>query len=78
MNDYTTIRNELAKYDEALAKKDEIIIFTKSDMVDEKTLKEKIKSMAKHTKGKESFAVTIYDDASIKALSDGLVKYLNK
>lgn len=75
-NDYATIRGELAKYDQALADKDEIIVFTKSDMVDEETLKEKLRAMAKHTKGKSSFVVTVYDDASIKTLSDGLVKYL--
>ncbi len=74
--DYTTIRNELASHDKTLAEKDEIIIFTKSDSVNEKDLKEKIKSLAKFTKGKETFVVSAYDDASIKTLSDGLVKYL--
>ena len=61
-----------------LLEKDEIIIFTKADMVDEKTLKAKLKSMAKITKGKESFVVSAYDDAMIKELGDGLVKMLRK
>jgi GTP-binding protein len=74
--DYTTIRKELAQHDPALAEKNEIIIFTKSDMVDEKTAKEKVKSLAKLIKGKESFVTSVYDDASMKILSDGLVRIL--
>lgn len=76
--DYTTIRNELARHDPELAAKDEIIIFSKSDMADEKEIETKIKSIAKYTKGKLMFTVSAYDDASIKKLSDGLVKYLRK
>ena len=76
--DYETIRKEITKYDPALAEKDEIIIFTKSDMVDEKELKAKLKSVAKITKGRTTFVVSVYDDASTKELSDGLVKYLRK
>jgi len=78
VKDYTGIKNELATYDPELAKKNEIIIFTKSDMVDEKTLKAKLKSMTKYLKGKESFVTSVYDDASFKELSDGLVKILRK
>lgn len=78
VSDYTTIRTELENHDKELAEKDEIIIFTKSDEIDEKTLKEKLKSMAKITKGKETFVVSAYDDASIKEMGDRLVKYLRK
>ncbi len=76
--DYLTIRKELETYSQELGDKDEIIIFTKSDMVDEKTLQAKVKSMAKYTKGKQSYVVSAYDDASLKILNDGLVKYLRK
>lgn len=78
LNDYTVIKKELGEHDPELLEKDEVIIFTKSDMVDEKTLKEKLKSVAKITKGKQSFVVSAYDDASIKELGDGLVKILRK
>lgn len=74
--DYLTVKNELAQYDPELVQKNEIIIFTKSDSSDEKTLKAKLKTMAKHTKGKPSFVVSAFDDVSIKELSDGLVKFL--
>ena len=78
VKDYTSIKNELSTYDSELVTKKEVVIFTKSDMVDEKTLKAKLKSMAKYLKGKESFVTSVYDDASIKELSDGLVKILRK
>ncbi len=78
VNDYTTIRKELENHDPELVAKDEIIIFTKSDSVDEKALKAKVKSMAKYTKGKTSFTISAFDDVSIKELSDGLVKFLRK
>lgn len=78
VNDYTTIRKELEKYDPTLTQKGEIIIFTKSDSVDEKELKAKLKTMAKYTKGKPFFVTSSYDEASIKELSDGLVKFLRK
>ena len=78
VNDYEVIKKELADHDPELLKKDEIIIFTKADMVDEKTLKAKLKSMAKITKGKEFFVVSAYDDTMIKELGDGLVKILRK
>jgi GTP-binding protein len=78
VSDYTTIRTELETHDKELGEKDEIIIFTKSDEVDEKTLKEKLKSATKITKGKTVFVTSMYDDTSIKELSDGLIKYLRK
>lgn len=78
LEDYKTIRKELTDHNRELAEKDEIIIFTKSDMVDEKRLKEKLKTMSKITKGKQVFIISAYDDAAIKELNDGLVKYLRK
>ncbi|MFA6518865.1 MAG: GTPase ObgE [Candidatus Shapirobacteria bacterium] len=62
--DYQTIRHELESYSTALAKKPEIIILTKSDLVDPKD----IKSLLKSTKA--VLAVSIADDQSIKALND--------
>ena len=78
VHDYTSIKQELENYDADLIKKKEVIIFTKSDSVDEKTLKAKLKTMAKYTKNKPVFIVSAFDDTSIKELSDGLVKFLRK
>lgn len=74
--DYQTIRGEIEKYGQGLPEKDELIIFSKSDMVTDAELKAKLKSMAKITKGKTSFVVSVINDEQVKALSDGLVKYL--
>lgn len=76
MGTYETIRRELAQYDPSLAEKDEIIILTKTDMVDERTVTEKIKEFKKT--GKPVFAISLYDDASVKALADELSKILEK
>lgn len=76
--DYEVIKKELRDHDPELLEKKEIIIFTKSDTVDEKELKAKMKSVAKIIKGKDSFVVSAYDDKSIKELGDGLVKILRK
>ncbi len=71
---YNTIREELENYGEGLAEKKEIIILTKTDMVTPEILKAAIKTMKKVNK--DIFSVSILDDASVKALSDNLVKYL--
>lgn len=78
VHDYTSIKQELENYDPELIQKNEVIIFTKSDSVDEKGLKAKLKTMAKYIKNKPVFIVSAFDDASIKELSDGLVKFLRK
>ena len=73
---YDVVRNELEKFDAVLAEKEEIVILTKTDTVDAKTLKEKTAAIKK--KNKNIFTVSVYDDASIKKLQDGLVEILRK
>jgi len=73
---YKVIRQELEAYSTELAEKDEIIILTKTDLVDEKTLKLRIKEAKKLNKS--VLTVTVYDDASIKELKDSLIKILRK
>ena len=78
---YDTIRNELSTFDEELAKKEEIIIFTKSDLLQpgtaldiaDKFIKSKFGSEAKN---KKYFVVSVYDLDAIKTLSDELIKIL--
>lgn len=69
---YKTIRAELEKYGEGLSDKKEIILLTKTDLVDEKTLQKLKKSLSK--KNKEILGVSILDDASLKNLKDYLTK----
>ncbi len=71
---YKTIRHELENYSEDLAAKKEIIILTKTDLIDEKTLKAKIKEAKKLNK--EVLTVSVLDEAQTKVLKDDLVKIL--
>lgn len=71
---YHTIRKELENYSDDLAQKQEIIILTKTDLVDDATLKAKIKEAKKLSK--TVFVVSVINDEQVKALKDELVKVL--
>jgi GTP-binding protein len=71
---YKTIRGELEAYSDELTKKKEIIVLTKTDLVDEKTLAKKIKEAKKLNP--DVFSVSIADDEQIKKFKDDLVKIL--
>ena len=73
---YKIIRNELKVYSEELAEKEEILILTKTDLVDDKTLDKAVKKMSKLNKN--IFTVTVLDDNSVKKLKDNLIKVLRK
>lgn len=67
---YETIRKELSDFDKSLTEKREIVILTKTDMVDEAKLKELKKIFP------DALTVTILDDNSVKNLKDSIVKIL--
>lgn len=67
---YKVIRAELGAYSPDLLDKPEIILLTKTDMVDEKTLKERMKVAKKLSP--HVFAVTLYDDGSIETFTKDL------
>ncbi len=69
---YKVIRNELKEYSEELTDKKEIVILTKTDLVDEKTLEKAIKKVSKLNSN--VLSVTVLDDKSIKSLRDSLIK----
>ncbi len=71
---YLTVRKELEKYGEGLPDKEEVIILTKTDMVDEKVIKAARKALKKYSK--DILEVTVLDDSSIKKLGEELVKRL--
>ncbi len=73
---YKIIRQELKLYAEGLEEKKEVVILTKTDMVDEKTIEKAIKKISKLNKN--ILSVTILDDKSTKKLKDDLVKILRK
>jgi len=81
---YKEIRKELEKYDknlglgeEGLAEKEEIIVLTKTDVIeDPKMIEKKKKEFEKVSK--KVFVISLYDDKSVKTLRDELVKILKK
>lgn len=77
---YKTIRDELAAYSDELAQKPEYVILTKTDVTTPEKIKEAIQKIQKETgtSDTEIFTVSVYDDASLKALSDGLIKILKQ
>lgn len=60
---YKTVRREFNQYNPILLKKPEIILLTKADLTDEKTLKKNLKLFAK--KGQKVLACSIYDQKSL-------------
>ncbi len=73
---YKTIRGELAQYGQGLDEKEETIILTKTDAVDEKISKSAEKKLSKFNK--DILQVTILDDKSVKKVLDEIVKRLRK
>ena len=71
---YKTIRGELEAYSDPLASKKEIIILTKTDLVDEDTLKQRIEEAKKLNPN--VFYVSVINDDQVKDLKDSLVKIL--
>ncbi|OGI77209.1 hypothetical protein A3C57_03135 [Candidatus Nomurabacteria bacterium RIFCSPHIGHO2_02_FULL_33_12] len=80
---YKEVRKELEKYDknlnladEGLAKKNEIIILTKSDVVkDQKIINKKVAEFKKINK--KVFIISLYDDKLIKSFKDEIIKILH-
>ena len=73
---YDTIRNELDLYSHDLAEKKEVLILTKTDMVEKAELTKKLKEAK--TLNKKVFTVSVLDDEAVKKLKDELVKILRK
>ncbi len=81
---YKEVRKELEKYDqklklgnEGLSKKEEIIILTKTDVVeDPKIIAKKTKEFQKINKN--VFIISLFDDKMIKKFQDALSKILKK
>lgn len=86
MKTYKEIRKELAKYDkdlklgdDGLSEKEEIIILTKSDVIeDKKVIIKKVAEFKKLKRGKKVFVLSLFDDKLVKNFSDELIKILKK
>jgi GTP-binding protein len=73
---YKAVRAELDAFDHDLAKKREVVVLTKTDILPDGALKKIVGDVKKLNK--EVYAVSLYDDKSIKELEDNLVKLLRK
>ena len=72
LSDYKTVRDEIKKYSSVLAQKPEIIILTKSDILEASQISKLQKSL------KAKLSVSIVDTDSIKNLNDLITKELDK
>ena len=74
LDTYKGIRNELASYGDGLDKKEEVIVLTKTDLIDAKTIETQVKKFEKL--GKPVYTLTLYDDTSVKKLADSIAHML--
>lgn len=72
LSDYAVIRNELKRYDKMLAKKKEIILLTKIDLIEKEELDRKVDIFKK--KSKKALGVSVIDDESLNKLAQMLQK----
>jgi GTP-binding protein len=84
MKVYKEIRKELEKYDKnlslgenGLSKKEEIIVLTKTDTVEDPKIIEKKKREFEKL-GNKVFILSLYDDKSVKIFKDALMKIFKK
>ncbi len=73
--DYEVIRGELGAYSPELLEKDEIIILSKTDMVEVEHV-ENMKKLFEEKYGKTVLVSSIIDDDQLKDVGDFIVKYL--
>ncbi|MDO8340376.1 MAG: GTPase ObgE, partial [Candidatus Woesebacteria bacterium] len=66
LKDYEIVRNELGKYNKELLDKKEIILLTKSDLIDNKESEKKLKILKK--KSDKVFSISIHDWEAIEKL----------
>lgn len=71
---YETIRNEMSTYDKTLSEKEEWIILTKKDLVNEGDIESYVKKFDKYNK--RVFVIDQNDQQSVKTLRDALVAHL--
>ena len=72
LKDYKTVTKELQSYNPEIVKKKEIILLTKSDLVDKKELEKKIKKLEKLKK--KVLPISIHDWDSLEKLKSVLTK----
>ena len=78
IDDYRIINDELAKYNEELKKTKQLVVFSKCDLLDKKTLDEKIEKFVKTLNIKEYFCISSYTREGIDNLKKKILENLKK
>ncbi len=76
VNSYSQVREEMAKYSSELLKKQEIIVFNKTDLVDEEEKNKKIKEFHEIIK-KPTFETSTLDNKSVSDIKSKLLNYVS-
>ena len=76
VNSYSQVREEMAKYSSELLKKQEIIVFNKTDLIDEEEKNKKIKEFNEITK-KPTFETSTLDKKSLSDIKSKLLNYVS-
>ena len=76
LRDYRIIRNELDQYDPSLTRKPELVVLTKTDLVDEEVREQYRATLAQVIERDAILGVSIADDEALKRLSDTIVDRL--
>ena len=76
VNSYSQVRDEMSKYSPELLKKEEIIVFNKTDLVDEEEKNKKIKEFDEIIK-KPTFETSTLDKKSVSDIKSKLLNYVS-
>ena len=76
VNSYSQVREEMAKYSSELLKKQEIIVFNKTDLVDDEEKNKKIKEFDEIIK-KPTFETSTLDKKSVSDIKSKLLNYVS-
>lgn len=74
---YRSIRTELERFGRGLSDKPEIVVLSKTDLIDEETREQKMKELAAAAGGGEVLPLSVIDDVLLKAFSDSLTRTLS-
>jgi len=76
LQNYSQVRKELFKYSNKLTKKNEIIVFNKIDMIDEKEINKKISIFEKKIR-KKIFTISALKNIGLKTIKKNLLSYVH-
>ena len=76
VNSYSQVRDEMSKYSPELLKKEEIIVFNKTDLVDEEEKNKRIKEFDEIIK-KPTFETSTLDKKSVSDIKSKLLNYVS-